>query len=168
MGSSPSIWTHLAGVFSEGVFRKGIFIALEWWVSGNVILGSILFSPKTSRHYTSLPRTFTMTDEKSIIALWLSLCRESLRQDSIEDCVPPVSHGCTGNIYNGLVFFSVQSGFMSFSNLGKCAFSTTHPTAHSAIPSTLTLEHLILSSLSCFSTLCFILSPRPDSHWWLL
>lgn len=102
-----------------------------------------------------------MVDENSLIALWLSHCRESPLRDRVEDWVLPVSHGRTQNILDGLVFTQlIQDSCPSVAS-GNAASPLF--TAHSAIPTT--LEHLILLCLSCFSS-CYPLfaSPRPDSH----
>lgn len=85
-------------VFSGGMFGRGIFTALEWWVSGYVILGSVLFFPLISRHNTQCLGHFSMADEK-VYNCSLAFSLGNLLQGSFEDYVPWL---CCGTFWMAL------------------------------------------------------------------
>lgn len=124
--------------------------------------------PLISRHYTSLSRAFTMADEKSIIALWLFLCREC-DQGSFEDCE---SHGFAGEHFGWPCLSPAHSG-SSFGALYKSAVATdTWPSPLVVsqplflLPASLSLADLTLTHCSS-SWVCVLVSMYQRCDPWI-
>lgn len=155
----PSPWIHFPlfkcisqDFFQEGVWERSIYsswVMGEWACNSRFRVGF----PLDQQTLHSLSRAFTMADEKSIIALWLFLCRECAAGQLWGLCV----RGFSVERLDGLAFIQLTRG-SSFSALYKSGFS--------AIPSTATVQslghwHLAISSRRSSAALP---PPSPQLH----